>query len=207
MGELSRASLHGWAHAVCETLADAGIAPPSVPADWPQTTLDRQLFIRERVRPAFTRADHELWRQHVSAYRDAGIQLYASLVETPVLAPVHTAACPPRYAAAWCRMRHGGSTLASHRSSRHQGADACRLCGSADTSTLHALLACPALLSSRQRWWQRVRALCPVRVTSPSEGGEELVRWFFSARLPAAAAAANATFAYRVECAFGDGHA
>lgn len=196
-------SLHstsGWAFAVLGALRAAGAPlPPDVAPRLGD--VDRQAFVRSNVRPRLAAADARAWRQQLAGYADPGLQFYACVVQSPSLAAAHRAACPPRYAAAWCRLRHGGSTLPVHRGARHRGASGCPLCGSAEGSLPHALFACSGLHGARARWWSRVSESAPAELASACPVSRRaLLRWFF-AETPCVGA--HAAFAYQVECAYG----
>ena len=205
VGDVSRGSGRGWVQSVEGVMRAAGAVVPQSFYAWPRTSLDRRSLLQSSIRPFLEQEDLAHWLQHLAFYTDEGLQFYGNSVPQPQLAPVHSSSCPPRCAAAWCRMRHGGSTIPSHRGTRHRrNSNACHLCNSADGSLGHALLQCPHLSDARLRWWQSVHSVSPVDPLGSQACRDRMVQWFFSQDLPPRVAAANAVYAYHIECAYGD---
>ena len=188
---------HGWAHALASRLSEAGATLPS-PDDC-ANRYARRAYVRESVRPHLRAQDQRRWRQRLASYTDPGLQWYAQNVLIPGIPAPHRGRCAPRQAAAWCRMRHGGSTLPVHRGTRHRGASGCSLCGSLVADLNHVLFTCTALSEAREHWWRRVEPHAP----APLSEELQLARWFCSSNCPPPIAAAHARFAWEAECAFG----
>ena len=188
----------GWAHALASRLSDAGATPPS-PNDC-ASRCARRAYVGRSVRPHLRAQDHQRWRQRLASYTDPGLQWYAQNVQITGIPAPHRGRCAPRQAAAWCRMRHGGSTLPVHRGSRHRGASGCSLCGSPAADLNHVLFNCAALSEAREHWWRRVGPHAP----APLSEVMELSRWFCSSVCPPPIAAAHARFAWEIERSFGE---
>lgn len=189
----------GWAQLVTQSLQAVG-APPPGPSVRAEGCPVRHDYIHSRVRPRLAERDLHQWRARLAAYTDSGLRLYAALATVPAVPAVHRAPCPPRHASAWCRMRHGGSTLPSHRAARHRGATTCPLCLLAAPDLAHAILHCPGLAAPRAQWRARTGHVAPARESDDSVQ----LRWFFAGDATAAVASANAAFAFCIECALGD---
>ena len=196
VAEASLARSDSWARAVDNALQGVGI---SLPYPLPDAQ-SRRSHIHNQVRPFILADDVHRWRAQLSSASDPGLQLYASCIQTPEIPAAHRSHCTPRQAAAWCRLRHGGSTLPSHRGVRHRGARGCHLCGSETADFEHALCVCPALASARERWQRRAQPYVMPWKTSGC------VRWFCHGNADPHLAAVHAQFAYAIECAFAHAH-
>ena len=178
----------GWMHSVATSLAGADASLLQVPE--PRASLRRRVLTRIQER------DAQAWSARIAQYRDPGLQAYSRFVPRRRLPTVHHI-CQPRHAAAWCRLRHGGSSLSSHRGPRHcLRSTRCRLCGHERASTEHALFQCPGLTVARAQWWWGVQNLVPPNL--------DLLSWFFASETCPHAASQNARFAYHIERAFGN---
>ena len=158
----------------------------------------RGRYMRNEVGPRLAAGDLASWRMGIASAADPALQLYATIVRTPLIAPVHNLQILPHYAAAWARLRSGSSWLSAHRVSRHVRGDAtCTLCGSGNGDVWHALTTCPAVAQARASW------LAVVGNRIPSTSREPMLQYFFAAlHQPMYALAAHAAFAYAIETAF-----
>ena len=172
-----------------------------------RTPADRRSFMHDRVRPWLRAQGLGLWQERMASYRDIGMAFYAEVVDRPCMPSIHRAPCSSRAAAAWCRLRHGGSTLPCHRGARHrsrQGGAPCPLCHGDVPSVAHALFCCPGLSAARARWWFVVGSSAPAQLPPSSvEAAHVLLRWFFHCTASASCAAAHARLALSVEQAYG----
>ena len=178
---------HGWMSLVDEALRSIGVRLPQSQVLPP--------VLRREIYPVIRHHDALAWRNRLSGYSDQGLQYYCASVNRRSLPAVHRL-CRPRAAAAWCRLRHGGSTLPGHRGTRHRSRIfACALCGDPAPTTAHALFHCQGTIAARQQWWQAVQHLAPA--------GPAIVDWFFASNAAPHAARAHASFALAVERLFG----
>ena len=202
IADASGSAALGWARAVSLALDYLGAPLPVADVAMRGPTGRRQ-YLQRSVRPLLAARDCRQWRASMQGYQDPALVEYAQCVTAPALAPPHSSPAPPAHASAWCRIRHGGSTLPSHRAGRHRSSGVCSLCGSASGSTAHAILECTALAERRSLWWERVRACAPW-LELPVSCSQAVLRWFFGPCTMPAVAAAHAAFAYAVEFAYAD---
>ena len=196
----SGATQSGWSRAVSVALDYLGLLPQEAIART-QGAPERRRFLQRHIRPLLEARDADRWRVSLRHYRDPALLQHAQWVPEPMMAVSHTSSAPPSHASAWCRLRHGGSTLPGHRAGRHQSSGLCTLCSDAPGTTAHAILQCPALARIRTCWWARVRTWAPgpeVAELQPDAGPQ----WLFSSLAPPEVAAAHAWFAYQIEGAF-----